>query len=271
MAINEWWAGDPAERYWLEITDRENLGVNLHAPKVDGGGNPYWSYELVAHVAEGDIVLHHWKRPGREPAIVGLSTAVGQVQESTIIWTAHGTYGRGRGSGRPEPSWLMPLTGFTELDTPLGLAQLRETEDRLRAVREELAADHGSPLYFPYAFSSRQPLRTTQGYLVKFPAALVDALTPLRDALTTGSAANPPSGKGRRGRGARYQQDVAVRRAIERHAVSMATDHFEKEGYVVDDGTFEPFDLVATRGEVVRVEVKGTSGPGLTVELRVRL
>jgi hypothetical protein len=26
MAISEWWTQDPAQRYWMEITDRKDLG-----------------------------------------------------------------------------------------------------------------------------------------------------------------------------------------------------------------------------------------------------
>ena len=36
MAINDWWADDPNERYWIEITDRQNLGDNVIAPQLAG-------------------------------------------------------------------------------------------------------------------------------------------------------------------------------------------------------------------------------------------
>ncbi len=39
MAINKWWEDDDRQRYWMEITDRDNLGVDLHAPKTDQSGN----------------------------------------------------------------------------------------------------------------------------------------------------------------------------------------------------------------------------------------
>ena len=34
-ALNAWWEGDARERYWLEITDRLDLGIDLHAPQRD--------------------------------------------------------------------------------------------------------------------------------------------------------------------------------------------------------------------------------------------
>jgi hypothetical protein len=72
MAIQRWWDGNNSERYWMEITEREDIGADLHAPKVDGSGREYWSYSLVTEVNDGDIVLHWWKRgDGAEPALVG--------------------------------------------------------------------------------------------------------------------------------------------------------------------------------------------------------
>src|SRR5688500_1783816 len=34
VAINEWWIDNPAERYWMEITDRSDLGY----PSIVGDG-----------------------------------------------------------------------------------------------------------------------------------------------------------------------------------------------------------------------------------------
>src|SRR4051812_41575802 len=120
MAINDWWTGDARQRYWLEITDRDDLGLDLHAPQLDGGGRANWSYDLVRYVEPGDVVLHwHKNRLGR-PAMVGFSEAVGAVDASTIVWQAHGTYGRSRGpSRRAVPSWLRPLRSYTALEQPV--------------------------------------------------------------------------------------------------------------------------------------------------------
>jgi hypothetical protein len=30
--LNVWWQRDPAERFWLEITDRPDIGIDLHCP-----------------------------------------------------------------------------------------------------------------------------------------------------------------------------------------------------------------------------------------------
>ena len=100
MGITSWWESDPDEIYWMEITDRSDLGANLHAPQTDGSGRDYWSYSLVQHVNEGDIVFHWWKPPGEEPGLVGYSRAVGSTQQSRIRWQAHGTVGRALRIGR---------------------------------------------------------------------------------------------------------------------------------------------------------------------------
>ena len=121
MAINEWWAGDPAERYWLEITDRERLGVDLHAPKTDQSGSETWSYSLVSHVRDGDIVLHYWKQKGQEKAIVGYSRATGSLESTTIRWQPHGTFGRASGTLDDRPAWRFRLSNFTDLTTPVTL------------------------------------------------------------------------------------------------------------------------------------------------------
>jgi hypothetical protein len=56
---------------------------------------------------------------------------------------------------------------------------LRREESELRTIKAELEAAHGDPLYFPFAFSDKRPVRTTQGYLVKFPVDAVDSFAEL--------------------------------------------------------------------------------------------
>lgn len=269
VAATKWWAGQPGERFWLEITDREDLGANLHAPQVDGSGRENWTYELVRHVRPGDVVFHWWKRPGRESGIVAASTVVGEPVTSTIRWQAHGTYGRSR-AAQISPSWCAPLADFTELDDPVTLARLRAVEGDLRAAHASLAAQVGTALYFPFAFSDKRPLRTTQGYLTKLPAAVVDLLPELRPApgvAETGTSTAKTVTR-RPGSGGR-QQRTDVRRAIERHAVEWTMAHFEARGYdVLDVGATESYDVLALRdGEEVHVEVKGSSSDAFAVEL----
>jgi hypothetical protein len=270
MAINEWWEGDPRERYWLEITDRENLGLDLHAPQFDGSGKSYWSYELVTAVRPGDVVLHWWKQAGAPEAIVGHSTAVGNAVEAEIVWQAHGTVGRAAGRATRRPGWLHPLVDFTDLEAPVTLERLREIEPSIRLIRDRLATEIAGPLYYPYALSDKRPLRTTQGYLVKFPADLVDAIPELRAVLDPENGRSAPrsrSGVTRAGTG--YQSDLEVRRALERHAVDWTMAHYKELGYSVEDvGAVRSYDVEARNGdELFQLEVKGSSGTATTVEL----
>jgi len=70
-------------------------------------------------------------------------------------------------------------------------------------------------------------------------------------------------------RGQGQLRDEPTRKAIELHAMARASQHYEELGYeVTDTSLFESYDLVCTRGaETRRVEVKGTTGEGITVEV----
>ncbi len=59
-----WWSEDPQERYWLEATDREDIGTDLRAPLTDSGGRPNWRYTLFREARPGDIVFHYNGRAG---------------------------------------------------------------------------------------------------------------------------------------------------------------------------------------------------------------
>ena len=39
-----WWEASPVERYWCEITDRDDIGADLKCPQTDETGDEYWSY-----------------------------------------------------------------------------------------------------------------------------------------------------------------------------------------------------------------------------------
>ena len=76
------------------------------------------------------------------------------------------------------------------------------------------------------------------------------------------AAGKRPSGQGRK-------IDPLERRAIELHAMDMATAHLAAEGWAVEDVSHHrPYDLECARGaEELRVEVKGTTGDGSAVLL----
>ena len=264
MAINEWWIDNPEERYWMEITDRENLGANLIAPMLAKGDRESFSYTLVSHVQPGDVVFHWWSRAGRTASIVGYSTVSGDSFDSEITWEARGPHSAGM---RTTPAYEAPLTDFTELESEITLEDLRGQEAKLRKIQKALKLEVNGAVYFPWAFSDKRPLRTTQGYLVKMPASVVALLTGL--AIAQKPPAKKRSRKGTKGTGGR-QQDPAVRKAIERHAMDWALEYFKNESYEVDDvGGTESYDIYALNDaeEELHIEVKGSSSSSVAVEL----
>ncbi len=269
MAINEWWADDPVQTYWMQITDREDLTDPLLAPQLADDGNSEWSYELVRFVRPGDTVLH-WHTRGAQRALVGYSTVAAEPGTTTMIWQSRGTSGQAHPSPQvEEPAWTAPLRDLTYFPAPI-------TRDLLQAGRTEVLdlqarlkeAYGGGPLYLPFYDYGGRELRATQGYLVKFPAQLLEVFS--LDSLPSAAAAKTavePSRRSRRGSG--YLADVELKRAVERHAVRRAIELYDSEGYSCEDvGTTQSYDLRLRKGVVeVHVEVKGSTGDADTVEL----
>jgi hypothetical protein len=207
--VPNWWDGDGREAFWVEITDRDVIGENLWAPQVNENGRPYWSYEMVTWVQEGDTVLH-FRTP--EAAFTGWSRAVGPAFDTEIEWGAHG-YASGRGPVTPyhRAAWQLPLDGPYPIDPPVTMAQLQRHERRIASVYAQLEAERGRPLYFPFQLSARRPMRAFQGYMTKMPRALMEALPELQPVLaeadrTRPTARRPAPATPRRELGADYRR-----------------------------------------------------------------
>jgi hypothetical protein len=195
--INAWWNGDSAETFWMEITDRPDIGVDLHAPQRDAAGNRSAGYSLIWWVAPGDVVFHY-DRNAR--AISSWSRAVGAVAEAPVMWLSHRAATRRRlGTARSQPGWWLDLEGPFELAQPVTLAELRDASDEIRHVLTELEVRHGGSLYFPFFFYGGKELRPMQPYLNKLPAAVVRLLPKLDAAVDSqrtgaGAASQPTVG-----------------------------------------------------------------------------
>ncbi|MBG6098330.1 protein NO VEIN domain-containing protein [Nocardioides luteus] len=272
--INEWWIEDAGERYWMEITNRSDIGENLIAPKAADNGAEYWSYTLVNHVIPGDIVFHWDKNAG--PGIVGYSVVKDEPFSSTIRWQSRGTYGRANApTGKPksEPGWEALLTGYVPLPAPVTQERLRQLEAKVRAVRDQLSAEIDGPIYFPYALSDKRPLRAAQGYLVKFPQALVEAIPELDKVRELAEGPHIPAASGStatsRTASTGRLRDPIRKKAIETHAVKTVMNLWDDDGYEVEDvGLFNPWDITATKdGIEIHIEVKGSSVTRETVDL----
>lgn len=264
MGINNWWDSDPDESYWMEIRQEPlGLGEYLRAPKVAGDGKPSWSYELTTYVQPGDRVFHWHRLPSGEPGIIGWSEAIGPLETITWSWQARGTRGRERGEAIEGPTWNMPLANYTPFATPLTRDGVNERRAEVLEILDALTATHGKPMYAPFQHYGNRELRAQQGYLTKFPAALVSLLfgtenTARKDAQPVGTQrARQRSGQG-------YLSDAEKRIALERHSVQMAISHYRDAGATEIEELGKPYDLkVVLNGLERHVEVKGSIGVDL--------
>jgi hypothetical protein len=184
--VNDWWADDPRQRFWLEITDRTDIGVDLHCPQRDATGNHTPGYSLIWSVKVNDIVFHYDRNAH---AITGWSRAAGQVTEAPTVWLPHRAATRRRlRQERAQPGWWLDLEGLFPLDPPLTLAQIRASAPQLRAVLEALRSDHPGSLYFPFSFYGGAEPRPQQPYLNKLPAELVELFPALATAARQASS-----------------------------------------------------------------------------------
>ena len=189
MAIREWWRNSANERYWLEITDRPDIGVDLKAPQLDDDAQEFWSYSLVTHVENGDIVFHYDKNA---QAVTSWSRIAGGYWQEDIVWAARGTSARGSNvQPYKRPGWKVGLVDHASLATPLSLENVRAARDKVLAVEAALEARYGKPLYLPFTRYS-DTLRPQQGYLTKLPERLLDTFQELRDAVALANATAAP-------------------------------------------------------------------------------
>ena len=87
------------------------------------------------------------------------------------------------------------------------------------------------------------------------------------DLSQTAGAVTPPTAPVRGVRGAGRSNDAAFNKAVEQHAVQMATTHLKEQGWTVKE-LGKPYDLVCTKsdGSEKHIEVKGTTGAGAEVQ-----
>lgn len=94
MHFNAWWKQSPKEVYWLEVTDRNDLGVDLNAPRFREDGNEYYGYSLIQAVSDSDIVFHYHKRCESHNCLVSCCRA-SYAKQSSLGSTWHRCKERG--------------------------------------------------------------------------------------------------------------------------------------------------------------------------------
>lgn len=228
LDIHNWWAASSDERYWVEVTGRDDIGADLKAPQANENGNPFWSYSLLRFVQEGDMVFHY-DRSRSPQAVVAVSRATGDLWEDSIVWAARGTYARNAGiEPHTRPGLYAGLRDFEPLGEPVSLDEIRSRTAAIRSGLQELESEHGRPLYFPFESGAKRPIRPLQGYLFKLPAFFVDLFPQLRP--KTVYSAAPASGKVSEPVGSDY------RRPNEETTIG-AADPFSIDPTIVERGT----------------------------------
>jgi len=151
---------------------------------------------------------------------------------------------------------------MNRLERPITRSTLDERYIAILAVMAEVSELAGGPAYLPFQNYGSRELRAQQGYLTKFPRALVELLLPYEVMGPPGASTSPPAARISRGQG--YLADAEKRAALERHAVSAAVELYRRAGATRIDERGKPFDLlVVLDGAERHVEVKGSSGVDL--------
>ncbi|TDK26591.1 DUF3883 domain-containing protein [Arthrobacter crusticola] len=278
MVFNTWWTSDPAQRFWMEITTRKDLGGDLMAPQAGGKNTTQWSYSLTALVQPGDVIFHYPTEGTDAGSVVGWSIVAGPAQTiPNVTWQARGTSGRRRNQPTTGPGWTVPLKDFTPLQPRLSKDTLQKALNELMELRGGLEAIHGKPVYFPWTRYRSAEMRAQQGYLAKFPAELVDFFDELRpvvrSAPDTDAAVDEPEDFRAPGRTAPVgrvtrAQDPILRAAIERRALDVAAGYYAGIGGTDLIELGKPYDIrVTVDGTDRHAEVKGSSMMIDTVEL----
>jgi len=76
-----WWESGVGENAFMEVTRRDDIGVDLKAPSVARGGGATPGYSLVSLVRPGEVVIHY---NSRQAAIVGVSVATSFPEPAPI-------------------------------------------------------------------------------------------------------------------------------------------------------------------------------------------
>lgn len=264
-STHSWWESSLEEKFWVESTDRTDLGKNLLAPISAHAGQ-----KLVSFVEDGDVVFHYYQ-PTK--SIVAFSVAKGFPKIDEIRWPD-------RKTSKLSPAYKIDLMNYTELDEPITLKDIQDKQSAIRGIKSALDKKYdGKSIYFPFQIPKEKVIQPAQGaYLSKMPRALVDLFpsavqqldqdiapeiahikSPLKAKLSTykPSTSKPPveSSYG-------IQTDEKKKKATELRGMVLATKYLEKLGYSVEDVSSQKrlgYDLRAVNGEeIVGVEVKAS-------------
>jgi hypothetical protein len=260
-----WWAGDLGEKFWVESTDRVDLGKNLLSPISSNAGQ-----KLVTFVENGDVIFHYYQ-PIK--SIVAFSVASGSPRVGEIRWPD-------RKKSKISPAYEIDLINFTELDEPISLNEIQAQQESIRAIKLSLDKRYdGGAIYFPFQIPKEKVIQPAQGaYLTKMPKALVDLfptavaqierdiapeISRIKSTIQPKSKIHPsPTLKLPVDSSHGIQTDEKKKKATELWGMELATKYLKNLGYNVEDVSTQKklgYDIRAVKkGEVVGVEVKSS-------------
>jgi hypothetical protein len=262
---HSWWESSLEEKFWVESTDRTDIGRNLLAPISSHAGQ-----KLVAFVEDGDVVFHYYQ-PTK--SIVAFSVAKGFPKIGEIRWPD-------RKKSENSPAYKIDLINYTELDEPITLKEIQDKQESIRTIKSALDKKYdGKSIYFPFQIPKEKVIQPAQGaYLSKMPKALVDLfptavqqlgqdiapeISHIKSPITSKLATyQPTSPKLPAESSYGIQTDEKKKKATELRGMTLATEYLKKLGYSVEDVSSQKrlgYDLRAVKGaEVVGVEVKAS-------------
>jgi hypothetical protein len=273
--MNEWWSSNPNQKFWVEITDRSDLGKNIIAPRRAQSGKSTPGYDLLNYVHEGDLIFHWWRKPSNSDnrGFYGYSEVVGQMQEGSIPWKSRGRYAVNETTG-PKPAKYWNLSNFSEFPRPILIGDLNRHKVKIFKLIDSLQKEHGKPIYFPFCERNRK-VAANQTYFAKLPVELLEILEieSMYERFINLKVSLPKKNsvgiKVQRVGSFSRQMDPEKRSTVENHAEKIVRKHLEELGYKVEKFG-KPFDFLATKGaEKVKVEVKGKQDYATTVEVTV--
>jgi hypothetical protein len=189
--IHTWWQQLPEERYWLDVTDRHGRDRFLRAPRGDGASSASWTYRLITHIKDGDVIVHY---DSLQQAIVGWSLASGRAVKRNLPAPKAAERAGDAALSESVPSWVVELHPFTPLAPAVALPDIARAQwdlfPELRALEDRV----GEPLYYPFEMGSRDATRPLSGNVFKLPAVFIRAFPELERAAGRVARAHAPNG-----------------------------------------------------------------------------
>ena len=262
--MNKWWYRLEEQHYWFELTERPDLGKNLHAPKRDEGGRDYWSYVILREMKVNDLVLHYHKK---EKGIVAVSQVAKTWTRSEITWSPSK---KKKIKATTRPALLVELKNFKRIRPIITLDQIRNKNDEIEIILNNLISKYNAA-YFPFANkTSKRPLSVNEGYGFVVTQEFIDLFPRLASTFDKGfedvSTENEIQNISKPEKKYKKKKvSSAKNEAIELYAVDKAEKHLLKQNYLVERMPRKsfPYDLKATKeNQELHVEVKGKSDTG---------